>query len=77
VDAGRPRTNFWSDSLRMVTDGVPRAPENSVDEVVAGGASKDARFIFPLRDMPRSVELEFRDRGHSARVPVQLTVAQR
>jgi hypothetical protein len=78
VDAGRPGTNFWSDSLRLVADGIPLAPENSVNEVVAGGASKDARFIFSLRDMPQSLELQFRDHGSSARVPLPLTaVAQR
>jgi hypothetical protein len=66
-------TNFWSDSLRLVVDGIPREPTNSVNEVVSGGASKEAEFVFSLEAMPESLAVQFFDTGNMATVPLALT----
>lgn len=66
-------TNFWSSSVRLVVDGVPRAPANSVNEVVSGGASKEAKFIFPLETMPESLDVRFFDTGDTGRVALDLS----
>lgn len=68
-------TNFWSDSVRLVVDGVPRAPDNSVNEVVSGGASKDATFVFSLEQMPAALDLQFFDTGEVGQVPIDLAMA--
>lgn len=64
--------NFWSDSVRLVADGVSRAPENDVNEVVSGGASKEATFVFALEALPAVLELWFFDAGETGRTPVDL-----
>jgi hypothetical protein len=52
--------NFWSDNVRLYVDAVPRAPENLVNEVVAGGTSRTATFEFLLADAPERLELALR-----------------
>ena len=52
--------NFTSDCLRLVVDDVPRAPSTFLNELVAAGATKDAKLEFLLTDVPKKVELVFR-----------------
>ena len=52
--------NFWSDNLRLHVDGVPRAPENQINEVVSAGTTGKAKFEFLLTDVPKRLELSFR-----------------
>lgn len=55
--------NFWSDNVRLYVDGVPRAPENLVNEVVAGGTARTATFEFLLADAPERLEVALRAGG--------------
>jgi hypothetical protein len=52
--------NFWSDNVRLYVDGVPRAPENLVNELVAGGTARTATFEFLLSDVPERLEVALR-----------------
>jgi hypothetical protein len=65
--------NFWSDNVRLYVDSVPRAPENLVNEVVAGGASQTATFEFLLTDAPERLEVTVRASGaQSERWPIAI-----
>lgn len=64
--------NFWSSTVRLWIDGVPRAPVNFVNEVVAPGDSKDARFVFDLLALPQSLEVGIFGGGDSAKVALSL-----
>jgi hypothetical protein len=71
--------NFWSSSVRLWVDGVPRAPVNAVNELVEPGASKEARFIFDFPAMPlQSLEAGFGHSDDHVKVPLRLdTLARR
>ena len=65
--------NFWSDNVRLYVDGVPRAPENLVNEVVAGGTARTAKFEFLLSDAPERLEVALRAGGtESDRWPIAI-----
>ena len=65
--------NFWSDNVRLHVDGVPRAPENAVNELVAGGTSHTATFEFLLADAPQRLELSLRSgEAESDRWPIRI-----
>jgi hypothetical protein len=64
--------NFWSDSVRLVVDGIPREPINSVNELVSGGAAKEAEFVFSLELTPETLAVQFIDTGETATVPLAL-----
>jgi hypothetical protein len=49
--------NFWDARFRLLVDGVPRAPDSSLNEVVAGGAAKDADLTFEVPDAARGLTL--------------------
>jgi hypothetical protein len=65
-------TNFWSDTVRLWIDGVPRAPVNFVNEAVYAGDSKDARFVFDLLAMPQTLEVGLFNGKDSAKVALSL-----
>ena len=71
--------NFWSSSVRLWVDGVPRAPVNAVNELVEPGASKEARFVFDFPAMPlQSLEAGFGHSDDHVKVPLRLdTLARR
>jgi hypothetical protein len=52
--------NFWSDNVRLHVDGMPRAPQNAVNELVPGGTSRTATFEFLLTDAPARLEVSLR-----------------
>jgi hypothetical protein len=56
---------------------VPRAPENAVNELVAGGTSHTARFEFLLADAPQRLELSLRSsEAESDRWPIRIPGVQ-
>jgi hypothetical protein len=75
VPPGGVAVNFWSSSVRLWIDGVPRAPVNDVNEVVDRGDSKDARFVFEIVSMPQSLEIGLNHSGDRVRVPLPLAAA--
>lgn len=64
--------NFWSDSVRLWIDGVPRPPVNVVNEIVGPGDSKDAHFIFDLVSMPQRLDVGIFQGGDSTKLPLSL-----
>jgi hypothetical protein len=72
VPSGSSGTNFWSRTVRLWLDGVPRAPVNNVNEAVYAGDSKDARFVFDLLALPQTIEVGLFNSGDSAKLPLSL-----
>jgi hypothetical protein len=64
--------NFWSSTVRLWIDGVPRKPVNFVNEIVVPGDSKDARFVFDLLAMPQTLEVGLFDGKDSAKLALSL-----
>jgi hypothetical protein len=65
--------NFTGDCLRLLVDDVPRASSTFLNELVAAGATKDAKLEFLLTDVPKKVELVFRyGPGEPVRVPFRM-----
>ena len=71
-ELGPASNNFWSNTVRLWIDGVPRPPVNSVNEIVAPGESKQARFVFDLLALPQSLEVGIVNAGDSAKVALSL-----
>ena len=51
---------FQSQFIRLVVDGVPRAPDEPVNELVQAGTTKDAAFVFLLGKRPDTLKLTMR-----------------
>ena len=63
---GRYPANFWASSFRLLVDGVPRAPENSLNEVVADHSAKEGIVEFVIPDTTTNVGLQIGDVGKDA-----------
>jgi TIR domain len=69
---GPASSNFWSNTVRLWIDGVPRPPVNAVNEIVGPGESKEARFVFDLLALPQSLEVGIVSADDSAKVALSL-----
>jgi len=64
--------NFWGQNIRLVVDGVPRAPDESVNEIVQPGTSKDATFVFLLGQRPDTLKLTILY-GRTIEIPIDVS----
>jgi hypothetical protein len=64
--------NVWSASFRLVVDDVPRAPTNSLNEVVDGHAAKDGDVVFDVPSDTKSVALRLIWSDEQTDVPLDL-----
>jgi hypothetical protein len=71
TSGGASAANFWSATFRLVLDGVPRAPDGYLNEVVAAGTSKEATVSFLIDEHPERVALRI-DAARPTDVPVDL-----
>lgn len=53
--------NFWDSSFRLKVDGVPRAPDSDLNELVYGNSAKEGEVIFHVPYSARSLELVIGD----------------
>jgi hypothetical protein len=63
LNNGRFPTNFWGASFRLLVDGVPRAPDNSLNEVVDSKSAKDGVVEFVIPDTVNDVGLQVGEVG--------------
>jgi hypothetical protein len=63
VNNGRFPTNFWGASFRLLVDGVPRAPDNSLNEIVDSNSAKDGVVEFVIPDTVNDVGLQVGEVG--------------
>jgi hypothetical protein len=58
LNNGKYPANFWRDSYRLIIDDAPRAPTNSLNEVVAAGEAKEGDVVFQLPVSAKDVVLQ-------------------
>jgi hypothetical protein len=63
VNNGRFPANFWGASFRLLVDGVPKAPDNSLNELVDSNSAKEGVVEFVIPDTVKSVGLQVGDVG--------------
>jgi hypothetical protein len=64
--------NFWNAMFRLLVDGVPAAPSNTLNEVVEGYAAKDGELAFEIGPAVSNVVLEVKYGAESTRIPIDL-----
>ncbi|PZO48082.1 MAG: hypothetical protein DCF15_18290 [Phormidesmis priestleyi] len=64
-----------SSSLRLIVDGVPRAPSNNFYEVVSNQSAKEGEFDFEVPASAGKVMLQISDEstGATAQIPFDLS----
>jgi hypothetical protein len=72
---GSGGANFWSDTFRLLVDGVPRAPISNLNDVVDSHSAKDGAVEFALPDTVKHVVLLVREGENVAEIPLDLTAA--
>ena len=73
VDRGPGSVNFWDRDIRLLVDGVPRAPDESVNELVGPRASKEAAFVFLLEQRPETLTLTIRNNSRTIEIPIDMS----
>jgi hypothetical protein len=66
---------FQSQFIRLVVDGVPRAPDEPVNELVQAGTTKDAAFVFLLGKRPDTLKLTMRI-DKTIEIPIDMSQIQ-
>jgi hypothetical protein len=72
LNKGRFPANFWSPSFRLIVNDVPREPTKLLDEVVAGGTSKDREVAFEVPVNAKDVVLQISSGEEKSRLPFKL-----
>jgi hypothetical protein len=67
--------NLWSESFRLLIDGVPLSPRNALNEVVDGFSAKEGELSFHLEPRTTSAALQVTHDGQSTRMPIDLKAA--
>lgn len=66
TNTGRYPANFWAASFRLLIDGVPRAPENDLNELVDAHSAKEGILEFVIPDTTTDVGLQMGKVGDGA-----------
>lgn len=61
--------NFWDSSFRLLVDGVPRAPDSTLNELVEPGAAKDGDLLFSVPWAVQRLALRVHHYGETADLP--------
>ena len=72
MNGGRYPSNFWSSSYRLIVADVPRAPINSLDEVVAPDSAMEGEVIFEVPVSTKDVVLQISSGDEKSRIPFKL-----
>ena len=72
LNAGSYPANFWSRSYRLIVDGVPREPTNSLNEVVGPDSAKEGEVVFELPRGARDVTLQISAGDEKTHLPFKL-----
>lgn len=74
---GRYPANFWAASFRLLVDGIPRAPESNLNELVDGHSAKEGIVEFVIPDTTTDVGLQIGEVGKGApAIPIALKAAK-
>lgn len=64
--------NFWDSSFRLIVDGVPRAPEGGLNELVKSQSAKDGDVVFVIPRATTAAKLRILAFERSTEVPLDL-----
>ena len=67
--------NLWSESFRLLVDGVPVSPRNALNEVVDGFSAKEGELSFQIEPRTTGAVLQVTHDGQSTRMPIDLKAA--
>jgi hypothetical protein len=71
----RGGAGFWDANFRLLIDGVPRAADSALNEVVAGGSAKDADLSFEVPDGTQALALRIvHHDGHNVTADLPLVL---
>ena len=73
TNAGPSDLGFWSDSFRLLIDGVPRAPTSRLNESVDARSAKDADVVFEVPATAKSLELQITSGRETGAIPLMLS----
>ena len=64
--------NFWSDSFRLLVEGVPRSPVSDLNELVRGQSAEEGKIVFIVPEGTASVALRILHGNDSTEIPISL-----
>jgi hypothetical protein len=70
--SGSGGMNFWDSSFRLLIDGVPRAPDSRLNEIVDSGSSKDGDVTFDVPNGTQTLALRVLHYNEAADLPLTL-----
>lgn len=74
---GRYPLNFWSQSFRLLIDGVPRSPSNDLNVVVEPQAVKEGEIVFIIPASVPKAQLQIGDPGReTVQIPLDFSTAK-
>lgn len=73
TDANSGGMNFWDSSFRLLIDGVPRAPESKLNEIVESGAAKDGELVFDVPWATQTLALQVLHYGKVTELPLAVS----
>ena len=71
-NAGHYPANFWGRLFRLIVGDVPRAPTNSLNEVVDADSAKEGEVVFELPRGAKDVTLQISVGDEKSRLPFTL-----
>ncbi len=72
MNHGRYDTNFWDRSFRLIVDGVPRAPEGGLNELVPADSAKEGDVLFVIPRGTPAARLKIAYGDESTEIPLDL-----
>jgi hypothetical protein len=74
---GRYPLNFWSQSFRLLIDGVPRSPSNDLNLVVEPQSAQEGEILFIIPASAPTAQLQIGDPGReTALIPLDFSTAR-
>ncbi len=65
--------NFWDRSFRLVVDGVPKAPESDLNELVSAQSAKDGEVLFTIPHGSAGAKLKISYADKSTEIALDLS----
>lgn len=72
TNAGPADIGFWSDSFRLLVDGVPRAPTTRLNDLVEARSAKEAEVLFAVPLPARNLSLSISSGEEDGAIPLTL-----
>jgi hypothetical protein len=68
--------NFWDRGFRLLIDGVPREPSNTLNELVASNSAREGEVAFPVPKTLKAASLRILHANQTVDVALDLSAAK-